>query len=663
MSLLKLLPFALAIIALKVKASPPVTHVWEVQELTFTAKNSYKNFYTDVTVWIDLSGPGYNKRVYGFWDGANTFRVRLVANQPGVWNWKSGSEPNDPGLAGNTGSFTAIDWTVKEKSENPVRRGFIRPSSNRHALTYADSTPYFALGDTWFSLGANKFKWYDDNMERPIGPAAGFKDYVRYRKAQGYNWVSMIAAYPNWKTDDSSWHIVLYDSAKTTLRSAWVEYGTGSAKNMDNEGGRPFFYPGKVPGYENYFPDMDRINPAYFKYIDRKIAYLNANGFIVFMEVSRRDAANLWYKYYDWPGSYVRFIQYIYSRYQAYNTVLSPIHLDIIRETISPEDYSAAIREMERKYGAPPFGNLLSANAHPSTLENWGEDSWITLHQIGNAREHDNYWYLTEIFNLKNPHPALNGEPYYAGYKDARGAARGAAGRDYKRGAKGGTEQDDAFARSGMYGSFLSGGLAGHVYGAEGIWGGDIEPAAPTHMWDAFKWNSGAQMRYLKLFAFSIGNRYQELVPLPDLVSPNKNYDIVSYEGWAYCARTPDKNIFLIYFEKGCPKAQIRGAKLYGRYSAQWFNPRNGRWLNVGQGELTSSATGIIRLPDFPDNTDWGLKLIYKAPLNKELRAQELINEPTPEKNSNRLLIYSGVIVFILAVIAIVIFKTPKRKK
>ena len=62
---------------------------------------------------------------------------------------------------------------------------------------------------------------------------------------------------------------------------------------MDNEGGRPFLFPGKVPGYENMFPDVDRINPDYFKYIDRKIDYLNAHGFVPFIEVSRRDASLL----------------------------------------------------------------------------------------------------------------------------------------------------------------------------------------------------------------------------------------------------------------------------------------------------------------------------------------------------------------------------------
>lgn len=589
-------------------------HVWEKEELTFTSKNSFKNAYTDVTVWVDLSGPGFNKRVYGFWDGGQIFRVRVVATQPGTWTWKSGSTPADPGLSGKSGTFKAIDWTTAEKAENPLRHGFIRATANQHALEHADGTPFFIIGDTWYSVGANRFRWYDDDTERPIGPTAGFKDYVRYRKAQGYNWVNVIAAFPNWITDDKPWHLMMDDSAKTTIRSAWVEFGTGSAKNMDNEGGRPFFFPGKVPGYENEFPDMDRINPEYFKFVDRKIDYLNANGIVPFIEASRRDAGLCWYKYYGWPDSYSRFIQYIFSRYQANNTVLSPVHLDIIDETVSPEDYTNAIHVMEKKYGPPPFGTLLSANANPSTLENWGENSWVTLHQIGNMREHNNYWYLTEIFNQKNPRPGLNGEPYYAGYKDARGPGS----VNYTLGADGGTDKDNELVRSGMYGSFLSGGFAGHVYGAEGIWGADIEPTAPVHMWEAFQWRSGAEMKYLRTFAFSIDKRYQELVPLADLVSPNKTRDLLSYEGWAYCARTEDKRIFLVYFERGCPQSQIRGTMLNSEYSAQWFNPRNGEWKNAGDGKLISDQIGIIEVPDFPDGSDWGLKLIYTGAIKEK---------------------------------------------
>jgi hypothetical protein len=166
---------------LRTTAATPV-HIWEMQELTFTALNTYKNPYTEATVWVELTGPGFKKRVYGFWDGGNTFRVRLVATKAGDWTWKSGSTPNDPGLSGKTGSFTAVEWSQKEKSDNPLRRGFLRTSTNNHALNFADGTPYLAIGDTWFSMGANRFKWYDDEVKRPIGPRQGLRITYAYGK-------------------------------------------------------------------------------------------------------------------------------------------------------------------------------------------------------------------------------------------------------------------------------------------------------------------------------------------------------------------------------------------------------------------------------------------------------------------------------------------------
>src|SRR5659263_465117 len=118
MRLLKQLLFVLLVMLVAVSpvlAAANEAHVWEMQELTFTATNNYKNPYTDVIVWVDLVGPGFNKRVYGFWDGGLTFHVRLVATKPGIWKWQSGSNMEDQGFNGKTGSFTAIDWTEAEK--------------------------------------------------------------------------------------------------------------------------------------------------------------------------------------------------------------------------------------------------------------------------------------------------------------------------------------------------------------------------------------------------------------------------------------------------------------------------------------------------------------------------------------------------------------------
>jgi hypothetical protein len=592
-------------------AAPGPVHVWEKQEVTLTAAHPYSNPYTEVTVWVDLTGPNFKRRVYGFWDGERIFRVRLLATEPGTWSWQSGSNPPDPGLAGKNGTFTAVAWTEAEKQQNTVRRGFLRATANHHAIEQADGTPFFILGDTWWAAGTNCFRWYDDDKERPLGPEAGFKDYVRYRKAQGFNLVGIIASWPNWETDGKPAHIEMDDADRTLIRAAWLEFGKDSAKDISNEGGLPFFFPGKVPGYENIFADVDRINPKYFDYVDRKIDYLNAQGFIPFIEVSRRDASPAWKKYYSWPDSYARYIEYIFARYQANNTILSPIHFDTPSGSIPAADFKPAIEMALSKYGPPPFGTLLTANANPSTLQNWGQNSWVTLHQIGNRREHDFYWGLTEIYHALVPQPAINGEPYYSGYNDARGKAKGG----YKFGAAGGTAKDDQFVRSAMYGSFLSGAFAGQIYGAEGIWGADVQPSANPRMWEAFQWNSASQMKYLRTFAFSIGKRLPDLIPEADLVSPNKTHEVNGYEGWAYSAHTPEKDIVLAYFEKDCPRSQLRALRPESVYRAEWFDPRAGTWGDAGRGWLQSTVAGVILLPPFPSDLDWGLRLIYAGPV------------------------------------------------
>ena len=118
-------------------------------------------------------------------------------------------------------------------------------------------------------------------------------------------------------------------------------------------------------------------------------------------------------------------------------------------------------------------------------------------------------------------------------------------------------------------------------------------------------------MAHLRSFAFSIGRRFQDLVPDANLVSPNKTHVILGYEGWAFAARTRDKMFFLVYFEKGCPRSLVRSARPLGVYRAQWFDPRAGTWRDAGTGTVKSSSTGIIQVPEFPANIDWGLRLEY----------------------------------------------------
>ena len=353
------------------------------------------------------------------------------------------------------------------------------------------------------------------------------------------------------------------------------------------------------------------MNPEYFKALDRKIDYLNAQGFIPILEVARRDITSCWAKYYPWPDSYSRYVQYVWSRYQANNCMFSPVHYDWPVLTASTRQLNEAGNQVIARYGPPPFGTLVTCNSSVSSLVNFGgpeENHWLTVHQIGNGREHEYYWYLTEIYHASPARPAFNGEPYYSGMADRRYTP------SYRYGAPGGTPKDDLCVRSGIYGSFLSGGLAGHIYGAEGIWGADVEPGSSPTMWEAFLWNSANQMRHLRTFAFCEGRRFQDLEPDANLVVPHGTAVFKGYTGWAYCARTPQRDFFLAYFEKGCPAHSIiRGAAPYASYRLQWFNPRDGTWSTPEAKPVKADNSGRMELPGIPSDDDWGIKLTLDA--------------------------------------------------
>jgi hypothetical protein len=377
------------------------THVWDVQEVAMRAAQDYANPYADVVCWIDLTGPDGTRRVYGFWDGDRTFRVRFVAPAPGEWRWLSGSnQPADPGLNGGRGALRAVAWTAAEKAENPNRRGFVRATPNGHALQYDDGTPFFLLGDTWLAASTWRLPWKgtrapDDYLP---GPGIGFEEAVAYRKHQGFNSISFIAAFPNWDADHRGATFANADGVY--LRNAWEKFGhwapdaavttadgaTTTAKDMADENGhRPF----AVLADRDGMADFDRLDPAYFRSLDRKMRHLSDQGFVPFLETVRRDSGPSWKAYFDFDRSYARYVQYLIARYGAYNLIFSGIHLDWIPKeySLSAEEFNAALTYHWRTYGPPPFGQPVTTLIDSSTYRRFGhggQASWLTMHTVGN---------------------------------------------------------------------------------------------------------------------------------------------------------------------------------------------------------------------------------------------------------------------------------------
>jgi len=626
-----LLLFSVNVFAFQSSPSGSI-HVWEMQEIVLNAEKSYNNYYKDVTVWVELKGPHFSKRVYGFWDGANVFKVRVVATMPGQWTWTSGSnQKEDAGLNSKSGGFTAMAWSEKEKQQNANRRGFVHATPNGHALQYADGTPFFMVGDTWLAGTTWRLPFRNassSNSYKPQ-PGIGFEDAIQYRKRQAFNSVSMIAAFPNWEADTkpstyadengvfirNAWEKFGYDVSenKGTDASGGLSYwGSFTAKNMrDEEGNLPFGLSKEHRGVSNF----DSINPLYFWSLDKKMQYMSEQGFVPLLETVRRDAGPSWNAYFNFNESYARYVQYLIARYGAQNFLFSGIHLDWIPKdfSLTAKQFNEALTYHLRTYGPPPFGQMYTSLIDHSTYTTFGhgeEVPWLNMHSIGNKpRDNGFYGAMDTLFNLKPAYPAINFEPYYTGWKHEINKPGGETPPVN-------SERDNYFARAQMYGSVLSGGLSGHVHGTAAYdmtSTGEPDGARP-HFWDALQYESGKQMQYLKSFILSEGFHYQYLQPCHQNLHPRqaKGSSVRSLDGWSLMMMTPEKDLALLYFENKAELPKITGLKNNTAYSFQWYNPRNGQWSKVQL--IRSDANGNLQLPHFPDgsniaSTDWAAKI------------------------------------------------------
>ncbi|MGE5795258.1 MAG: DUF4038 domain-containing protein [Ignavibacteria bacterium] len=599
-----------------------VIHVWEMKEIELKAEKTYQNYYTDVDCWVELKGPDFSKRVYGFWDGGNNFKIRITAAKPGLWEWRSGSNhSDDKGLNNHSGEFTAVEWTEAEKEQNPIRRGFLRPTPNGRALQYADGTPFFMVGDTWLA-GATwrlPFRNSPPSENYEPGPGMGFEDAVMYRKKQGFNSVSMIASFPNWESDYRP--STYADSNGIYPRNAWEKFdyltkdGKMTAKNMRDEyGNKPFKMSKEHPGVA----DFNQIIPEYFRSLDKKMQYLSDQGFVPLLETVRRDMCPAWKAYFNFNESFARYVQYLSSRYGAYNFIYSKIHLDWIPKeySLTGDEFNEALIYHLKKYGHMPFGQPVTTLISSSTYSVFGhgEDCpWLTMHSVGNKpRDHRVADSLEVLFNLKPPYPAINFEPYYTGW-------------DHEINKPGGehppanSDRDNYFSRAQMYGSVLSGGLSGHVHGTAAY---DItttgEPAGMRpHVWDAFKYESANYLKHLQEFILSEGKKYQDLQPAREDIQPNKAPDSPGdgLDGWSYMMRTPDKDFALLYFENKSVLPVLKNFKPNSSYALNWFNTINGDWSD--KIAINSDDKGKLILPEFPEKqnssfNDWGAKILLK---------------------------------------------------
>jgi hypothetical protein len=142
---------------------------YDVFQLDLTASGSYSNPYLDMSVETTFThtATGARIKMNGFWDGGQSWKVRMAPTLTGQWTYTTSSA--DAGLNGVGGSFNCVSSSNK---------GFVGIHPNHpHSFAYTDGTPFFWLGDTCWG-------WYDTTGW--IDFDGTFQNLVDTRKKQGF---------------------------------------------------------------------------------------------------------------------------------------------------------------------------------------------------------------------------------------------------------------------------------------------------------------------------------------------------------------------------------------------------------------------------------------------------------------------------------------------
>ncbi|MCK4958539.1 MAG: DUF4038 domain-containing protein, partial [Planctomycetes bacterium] len=345
--------------------------------------------------------------------------------------------------------------------------------------------------------------------------------------------------------------------------------------------------------------------------------YLSDECFVPMLETVRRDHTPSWKAYFNFKETYARYVQYIISRYGAFNLIFSGIHLDAIPKgaSLTAEELNEALTYHHEKYGGLPFGQPYTTLISWSTYQRFGhgEDcSWLTMHSVGNekARDHGITPELESHFFLEPPYPTINLEPYYTGWRNNTVLGE----RPEVNSAR-----DNYFSRAMMYGCVLSGALSGHVHGHAGYACTTTSEPAGEHPFisEALQYESGEYMQHLKTLILSEGARYQELLLASNDIDPRKAplSGETGLDGWSYMMRTKDKGLCMLYFENKALRAKLSNMKPGVNYKLHWFDPDRGLWLR--EITLRSDSRGVIEMPAFAGGQDvtqedWAAKLVIE---------------------------------------------------
>jgi Protein of unknown function (DUF4038)/Domain of unknown function (DUF5060) len=220
-----LVVFLLVLVKIAAGSTEPHSAQNHVFEWTFESRKSYADAFNDVDVDVVFTKAGESWRVPTFWRGGSRWTVRFAPPTSGEYTYHlESTDQSNPDLNGHEGRVTITRYTGTNAL---LRHGMLRVSANKRYFEHADGTPFYWLGDTWWTGLSDRLPW------------EGFQKLASDRKAKGFTVVQICAGL-----------------IPSNEELAPVDPG------FCNEGGCV------------WDPAFTRINPRYFDYADRRIQYL-----------------------------------------------------------------------------------------------------------------------------------------------------------------------------------------------------------------------------------------------------------------------------------------------------------------------------------------------------------------------------------------------------
>lgn len=515
--------------------------VWEHWSKRVISDINYSNPYTDVTIKAKFTGPNNEKHeVYGYWIGGQNYEISFCYPLQGVWKWELSCGDSDNGGLNNKSGIVNVK---KYNGSNKLyQNGFLKVSDNRRYLAYNNDVPFLWMGCTaWVGLVNSRFSEWEK--------------YIDDRAKKQFSVIQI--------TPLSKW------GQKTNMKNPG-DVASDVAKNIN----------GEVP-FTGYF---DRINPAYWLDLAKKIQYANKKGLVVV--VVGIPGWQLFFDDYSQEKTFARYLTgllagsfVIYSpssdrSYSAASDLMAMV-LDSIdsRHLITQHPGTPSGRPVntaaEEYYNKPYLDFSMCQSGHNSGRRDLCV--WNAIH-----------WNLS-LYNREPHKPVVNGEAFYHGNIKA-------SEQKYR-----GTDTD---ARSLGWYSWLSGAM-GYTYGANGIWNWGLTAGGVFVPWEeALKLNSSYQMMYMVEFFDKLN--WWDLKPCPQGILNQTKEPLKQ----VVFARNRNGTLAVAYFPANS-SAEIDLTQLTLPLNVQWFNPRENYYIPV-KSEFAAQSVFRFIAPSDTDK-DWVL--------------------------------------------------------